>query len=216
MDNRRQMIRKTKINLTELDVFFINMDRDVDKRRQIEEMLSRLGFKSVHRVAGFEDPVKKRGVAKSHQKVMNDLKGHTKPFIVFEDDIRTHNFIENLAVPDDAHAYYLGNSYWGLYHGKGTRRVSLEQVDQDLFRIYNMLAAHAILYLNPDYVAFIAEAIKFNLYADKNQDMARANTMKFFNIYANKHPLFYQNGIHTKATLQKLPPLGSVGPEGAY
>lgn len=210
------MIHKRKINLLELDVFYINLDRDVEKRKTTEEMLERLGFKNVNRVQGFEEKIKKIGVAKSHQKVMNDLRGHKKPFIVFEDDIRTHNFIENLAVPIDADAYYLGNSKFGLYHGKGVNRVSLEQVDVDLYRIYNMLAAHAILYLNPDYVAFLAEAIKFNIYAQKNQDMARANTMKFFHVYANRHPLFYQNGINAKATLQKLPTTASIGPEGAY
>ena len=210
------MIHKTKIQLTSLDVFYINLDRDIQKRRQIEDLLSRLGFSSVHRVAGFEEPVKKIGVAKSHQKVMSDLRGHKTPFIVLEDDIRTHNFLENLAVPNDADAYYLGNSYWGLYHGRGTKRISLEQVDQDIYRIYNMLAAHAILYMNPDYVDFLAEAIKFNIYAKKNQDMARANTMKFFNIYASRNPLFYQNGVNTRATLQKLPTPNAVGPEDAY
>jgi len=84
------------------------------------------------------------------------------------------------------------------------------------FRVYNMLAAHAILYTNNDYVKFLAKATEFNISILDNQDKARAETMKYWNIYANRLPMFYQNGLHTKFTKIDLSKVVSVGPEDAY
>jgi hypothetical protein len=204
------------LNLTKIPVYYINLDKDVEKRKNIENLLKGLGFKNVNRFPGILDETKKVGVAKSHNELLKYLKNKKLPCIVFEDDINIFDFKKEIEIPANTDAYYLGNSIFGLYNGVGKRKVSVSKYDQNSHRVYNMLAAHAILYLNPDYVSFLAQATEFNLSIKTNQDKARAETMKYWNIYSSTRPMFYQNGLHEQFTKIVLPGLKFSGPEGAF
>jgi hypothetical protein len=39
-----------KINLLDIPVFYINMEKDVEKRENLESSLKKLGFKNVQRI----------------------------------------------------------------------------------------------------------------------------------------------------------------------
>lgn len=205
-----------KICLTNLTAHYINLDRDVKNSERIQHILRGLGFTSINRFAGIEEEVKKVGVAKSHNLLLKELSGEKTPFIVFEDDIRASNFEPILKVPGNADAFYLGTSAFGLYSGVGRKQISLEHYEENTYRIYNMLAAHAILYLNTEYVKFLARATEFSVYIKNNQDKARAETMKYWNVYAGQKPMFYQTGTHGPATRPDIANFRSVGPQGAY
>jgi hypothetical protein len=105
---------------------------------------------------------------------------------------------------------------WGIYDGKGHKKISLSRHSEGTYRLYNMLAAHAILYTDPEYVKFLARATEFNVYVKTNQDKARAETMKYWNIYASQTPMFYQQGKYTRFTKFSLPGPTASGPTGAY
>lgn len=209
-------MKYNKIALQDLPVFYINLDRHKEKSDSLEKLLVHHGFKDVHRFAGIEHTHKKMGVALSHLKILEELRDHNTPFLILEDDVRVYKMISELEVPDNADAFYLGHSYFGLYGSKGIRKVSAERFDNNLFKVYNMLAAHAIVYFNSEYIKFLTNAIKFNISIETNQDKSRANTMKFFNIYANRDPVFYQTGAHMKATKISFPNQFCVGPAEAY
>jgi GR25 family glycosyltransferase involved in LPS biosynthesis len=204
------------INIVNTPAYYINLDRDVEKSEKIQELLSSLGFINVIRFPGIKEDIKKVGVAKSHNALLKELSNEQTPFIVFEDDILKYKFTPNLLIPEDADAFYLGNSLFGLKNGIGQKRIIAKHYDFDIFRIYNMLAAHAILYTNNDYVRFLAKATEFNISIADNQDKARAETMKYWNIYANRLPMFYQNGVHSQFTKIDLASITSLGPEWAY
>jgi hypothetical protein len=204
------------IDLTKIPVYYINLDKDVEKRQAIESLLSELGFMYVNRFPGILDETKKVGVAQSHNQLLTYLKTKNTPFLVFEDDIDVFSFKKEIEIPADADAYYLGNSVFGLYNGIGRKKISVSKYDRNSHRIYNMLAAHAILYLNPEYVSFLAQATKFNISIKTNQDKARAETMKYWNVYASTTPAFYQKGLHEQFTKITLPGPRSSGPEGAF
>jgi hypothetical protein len=210
------MTSKIVLDLTKIPVYYINLNKDVEKKEKIESLLHELGFKNVNRFPGVLSDIKRVGVAESHNQLLNYLKTKKLPCIVFEDDISVFDFKKEIEIPVDADAYYLGNSAFGLYNGVGKRKISISKYDQNSHRVYNMLAAHAILYLNPDYVSFLAQATRFNLSIKTNQDKARAETMKYWNVYASTRPLFYQNGVHEAVTKIVLPGLKSCGPEGAF
>jgi hypothetical protein len=205
-----------QIILTDVPAYYINMDEEVQKAQRTEYLLNRFGFKNVTRFPGIKEDLKRLGVAKSHNALLKELSNEPTPFIVFEDDIAIHRFVSSIQVPTNADAFYLGNSAYGLYSGIGQKQISIENYGGDVFRIYNMLAAHAILYLNSDYVRFLAQATSFSIYAKTNQDKARAETMKYWNVYANSEPTFYQKGPHGSATRVGLSSVRSVGPEQAY
>jgi len=210
------MTAKIVLDITKLPVYYINLDKDIEKRKNIESLLHNLGFKDINRFPGFLSEIKKVGVAESHNKLLNYLKNKELPCIVLEDDIDVFDFKKEIEIPADADAYYLGNSVFGLYNGTGKRKISVAKHDQHSHRIYNMLAAHAILYLNKDYINFLEQATGFNLSIKTNQDKARAETMKYWNVYSSTRPLFYQKGVHEPLTKIVLPGLKSCGPEGAF
>ena len=206
---------KINLALNKLPAYYINLDKDTEKQENIERFLKDLGFSSVTRFPGFLEPIKKVGVAKSHQALLKELANLPTPFIVFEDDIQVGNFVNEIEVPSDADALYLGNSIFGLYGGVGKRRISVDRVDKNIFRLYNMLAAHAIVYFNTDYIKFLIQAIDFNLSIKTNQDKARAETMKYWKVYGTASPMFYQPGRHEAFTKISLPNKFCVGPRGA-
>ena len=204
------------LKILDLPVYYINLDKDIEKRESIESLLEELGFTNVNRFSAKYHSTKGLGCAMSHNRLLKDLSGEQTPFIVLEDDVIANSFKDTVNLPLDADAFYLGNSMWGIYNGKGHRRISVERYTSDVFRIYNMLAAHAILYNNPEYVKFLARATEFPIYVHTNQDKARAETMKYWNVYAGKTPLFYQDGKYEGHTKFNLPGPTAKGPSGAY
>jgi len=205
-----------KINLINTPAYYINLDGDLEKSERIEELLSNLGFKNIHRFSGIVGEPKRVGVAKSHNALLKELSEEKTPFVVFEDDILKGSFNSEILVPNNADAFYLGNSAYGLKNGVGQKRIVSKHYYEDIYRIYNMLAAHAILYLNNDYVKFLAKATEFNISIMTNQDKARAETMKYWNVYAKDKPMFYQGGMHGPPTKINISSARSVGPENAY
>ena len=210
------MQKYNKVNLLELPVYYINLNKNPEKRDAIEKMLRDLGFSNINRFEGIEHKIKRNGVALSHNALLKSLMDEGTPFIVFEDDVVLNNFVSEIMVPEDADAMYLGTSLYGLYSGKGHLRVSAEPSGEGTYRLYNMLAAHAILYLNNDYVKFLVQATRFSIRAGTNQDIARAETMKYWNVYGINKPLFSQAGSHLPFTNVSLDKATKCGIEGAY
>lgn len=206
-----------EINLYEVPIYYINLDKDVEKRERLEATLFDLGFENVHRFAGHYSKERAVGCATSHNALLNELKDMDTPFLVLEDDVQPahlKSLIKN--IPEDADALYLGNSAFGLWGPKGEKKIAAEKVNPNLYRIYNMLSAHAILYLNNDYVKFLAKATSLMVDLKDNQDKSRAQTMKYFNIYALNSPMFYQEGKHSKVTNISISQLNCVRRENLF
>jgi len=127
------------------------------------------------------------------------------PFVILENDVDIFNSDMNVFTTKDVDAIYLGVSMWGLKNGRGELgMISGDKNNGGLYRMYNMLAAHAILYINHDYAEFILGAIPVFIAMQTNQDKLRAETMKYWNIYAMNYPIFYQRGKYEKYTKFKL------------
>jgi hypothetical protein len=184
----------------------------VDKNHsRLEGALREAGFKKIKKSPGIPDRHKASGVAKAHmaalELALSECKG---PFIILEDDVQIENLPKGITLPQDADALYLGLSMWGLKNGKGHVGISGEKQNGGVYRMYNMLAAHAILYVNHDYARFILESIPIFLRMKTNQDKMRAETMKYWNVYAVKTPVFYQTGKYEKYTRFTLTEQGVV------
>lgn len=206
----------TKINLTEITVFYINMDADKAKRERLEKILSSRGFSDVRRIRGTPNRRKKVGVAYAHKKALLAGLETNKPFIILEDDVIENKFNKEIEIPSNSDAYYLGVSKWGLAGGVGKRMISVERHDTNTFRLYNMLSAHAILYLNMDYVRFLLKSVDFFIKIETNQDKGRAETMKYWNIYAAKDPLFVQDDNYYESTCFSLPGDSALPPSRVF
>ena len=189
------------INILDIPVFYINMKKDIEKRNHMERLLSEHGFKNFTRIdAVYDSKSGRRGLSKSQYLALTQIE---PPFIVMEDDCNPKYFVKAIAVPDDADAVYLGNSAWGMmdsYSGFFLRYKKVEGYG-DLYRIFNMLSSHAILYLSKEYTDACRRMTYYCAYTAKDpipMDVPFAQNQKYYNVYTPNKPLFVQKDFDGK------------------
>ena len=192
------------LDLREIPVVYINMDKDVDKRERIENHIDRLGFKTKIRVPGVvhEDGAR-AGCALAQYNALHEI---DPPFIILEDDATPFDYNPIISIPDDTDALYLGISSWGRMNSHSGPFVQwdyyFKEVDINLLRVYNMLGTHAILYLNSEYIS-VCEKIAYHQHnINEHVDIGFTDVQKYYNVYAFNQPLFYQTS--SNGTDQKL------------
>lgn len=181
-----------KLNLVDIPVFYINLDEQEEKRKATETLLKQLGFKYVQRFSAIKhEEGRIIGCARSHYEI---LRAQNPPFIILEDDCALNKeFTNNLEILDNADALYLGISHWGRYLNHSGPYVYTTKVNEDIVRIHNMLATHAILYLTESYVDICKRvAYHFGYEVENHLDIGFAEIHKFYNVYALNEPLFRQ------------------------
>ena len=192
------------LDLREIPVVYINMDKDVDKRERIENHIDRLGFKTKIRVPGVvHQDGARAGCALAQYNALHEI---DPPFIILEDDATPFDYNPIISIPDDTDALYLGISSWGRMNSHSGPFVQWEyyfkEVDINLLRVYNMLGTHAILYLNSEYIS-VCEKIAYHQHnIDEHVDIGFTDVQKYYNVYAFNQPLFYQTS--SNGTNQKL------------
>ena len=196
-----------KFKLADIPVIYINLDEQTERKKRIENSLNELGFKNIIRLSAYKDPNSKRGCAYSHALALEEIQ---PPFILLEDDCLPLNFLDEIEVPEDADAVYLGISSWGRMNSHSGPCVQWNTVDNypDLIRVHNMLGAHAILYINSDYVD-LCKRISYNGYLiSDHHDIGFAEVQRYYDIYAFDSPLFYQTS--SNGTDQKMSSYQSI------
>ena len=192
------------LDLREIPVVYINMDKDVDKRERIENHIDRLGFKTKIRVPGVvHEDVALAGCALAQYNALHEI---DPPFIILEDDATPFDYNPIISIPDDTDALYLGISSWGRMNSHSGPFVQwdyyFKEVDINLLRVYNMLGTHAILYLNSEYIS-VCEKIAYHQHnINEHVDIGFTDVQKYYNVYAFNQPLFYQTS--SNGTNQKL------------
>jgi len=180
------------IDLLNVPVYYINLDSDDEKRKSTETLLKRMGFRNVTRVSAIFHPKGRIiGCARSHYEVLKDAK---PPFIIIEDDCALNkDFINEIEIPDDADALYLGISHWGRYLNHSGPYVHYESIDDEIVRVYNMLTTHAIMYLSSTYVDICKRiSYHYGYEVEGHLDIGFAEIHKFYNVYSYDEPLFRQ------------------------
>lgn len=199
-----------KIKLIDLRAYYINLHSDKRKRAHTQKLLESLGFKAITRCPGFLQDNYMVGHGSAYRNVLISRQDKGDPFILFEDDIEVTHFDHIIEVPDDADAVYLGVSKMGMVNGKDEEELIVSKVEgyDHVYRIYNMLATHAILYLNMDYVRSAAEAGDRYLEQGLPYDLGIAENMKNWKVYALDKPMFIQYPkfrYYTDTAISKLP-----------
>lgn len=181
-----------KLNLTDIPVYYVNLKGEDVKRENTESMLKDLGFKYIHRFDAIKHEAGRIiGCARSHYEI---LKNEKPPFIILEDDCALNKeFVSEIEVPDNADALYLGISHWGRYLNHSGPYVHCTKVDDNIVRVHNMLATHAIMYLSDSYTEMCKRvAYHFGYEVENHLDIGFAEIHKFFNVYSFDEPLFRQ------------------------
>lgn len=181
-----------KIDLLDIPIYYINLEVDEEKRKSTETLLKRMGFRNVQRISAIFHPKGRIiGCARSHYEILKKAK---PPFIIIEDDCALNkDFVNEIEVPDNADAIYLGISHWGRYLNHSGPYVHYEKVDDEIVRVYNMLATHAIMYLSESYVDICKRiSYHYGYEVEGHLDIGFAEIHKFYNVYSYDEPLFRQ------------------------
>jgi hypothetical protein len=181
-----------EIVLRNIPVYYINLDEENEKRKSTESMLKCLGFINVNRVQAIKhEKGRIVGCARSHHQI---LSSYEPPFIILEDHCQLNgSFIDQISVPNDTDALYLGNSHWGRYLNHSGPFVHYEAINDNLMRVYNMLATHSILYWSREYVNFCERISHYYGYKiEDHLDIGFAEVQRYFNVLALNKPLFSQ------------------------
>lgn len=188
--------------LKNIPVIYISLKHRTYKKLVFERELRRYGFKNIIHVQGVYEGNSKIGCAKAHLTAVRKIE---PPFIVLEEDAKFEYENTTINMPSDTDALYLGVSSWGRRKEVSGPFLKYDKVDDNTYRIYNMLGTHAILYMTPRFVQASVEILKEairegshidNLYADKLQ--------RSYNVYSLNEPLFYQTSQAFEDTRKPL------------
>lgn len=186
------------VDILDTPVYYINLQKDVDKRSAMEQMLESCGFTNVRRFEAIELSDKANAISASHLGVLQLIQASGKPAIVLEDDCILEDFKSVFEIPNDADAFYMGKSTFGLGEiESGLTKYSIEynkveQIDDHLFKVNSMYATHAIIYLTKEYVDFSIRVCKLAIKLSVPHDVYLGMIQPFYNIYARKVSLFSQ------------------------
>lgn len=202
-------ISEMKINIRTLPTYYINLDNQEKRRQATEYTLNRLNFTSVTRVPGIQHDDPKVGCARSQHKVMSDSSIPT-PFLLMEDDcVFTGVNDFEYEIPDDADALFIGNSQWARYLNFSGPFLHYKKIDAKIVKVYNMLAAHAVIYFNDEFRQVCSRISKYSGYEIMDHmDIGYAEIQRYYNVYALNEPLFKQSGHNGGVTSSKITDIG--------
>jgi len=179
-----------EIDLREIPIFVINLDSQRKRLKVTTEILTRAGlsferFAGIHidDVYGTSSTGGRWGCAKSHFDLMSN---NRVPFLILEDDIElTPYWKPLLQIPADADAVYLGIT-------NTTGGACVHSYNSEWNKIEKMHSAHAILYLNQDFVEVVKEVLLQAMETSRHWDVEIGKVHNQYNIYTPIKPYFYQ------------------------
>ena len=87
----------------------------------------------------------------------------------------------------------LGISHWGRYLNHSGPYVHTDKVNDEIVRVYNMLATHAIMYISESYVDICKRiAYHYGYEVEGHIDIGFAEIHKLYNVYSFDEPLLRQ------------------------
>lgn len=197
---------KMIIKLKEIQSYYINLDEDLHKKESIINFTKYYNMVEPIRIPAIRSSLYQVGLAESYKNALILGVQTKKPFLVLEDDsYPVKNIPEEIMLPDDADAIYLGCNTWGVpqNHKMGEdatengARFSLVPGYENIFRVRNTLSSHAILYINPVLAATAAASLnKIGIDYPEHLDMQlyKDGIFEKFNVYVTG-PIFYQHDI---------------------
>jgi hypothetical protein len=182
-----------KIDLKTLKTHWINMSTQVEKHNRMLSMFNNLGMKNTEHFEGIKlDPnshIKDGSGMATHTLLTKIIKENSFPCLILEDDAKeTKCYIDTFDVPDECDALYLGISKAG---SKG-QPCQATVYNDNYFRVWNMLATHAVIYFNKNYAQKIVDNGKFLLENNIPYDIGIGDIHDEFTILTTEYPIFYQ------------------------
>lgn len=186
-----------RIDLRNTRCFWINLVEHKKNAEMMHQLLKTLKITN-HlrvpgiRVSGFEQVAYGQkvdhymGVGLAQMNAIQ-LAGQNLPCLVLEDDVQvTQDWNPILDIPDNTDAVYLGVSSAGNAYGY--------KINESYAKIFNVLGAHAILYINPRFVSDVLSVSKSCLFDNRAPfDIALSQLIVKYNVITPLRPYFFQS-----------------------
>ena len=188
----------------------INKNREL----KIKSLLDRLEYNHKQIPAVISNGF--NGNTQSTKNAIEESIKYNEPVIIFEDDANiTEHYNNEIDVPDDADAVWLGTSIYGLVNNWESMSlrdgIYLTQPKKtgeynNFYKVENMLSLHAVVFITNKYKQSMFNYLEYLINKQTAPDIITAETMKYFNIYACKKPMFFQddNAHNSSPTLTAL------------
>ena len=202
-------------SVKDMPVIFISPDHNEKYRARklkTESLLQKIGFSDItHFKSNLEYP---KCLADATIEI---LESHLddKPILVVEDDIGWTGVVD-IDIPENVDAIYLGNSIWASHPTLETNVAycQLGEYSKSQLRVFNMLGAHAVLYISRRYKEKVIYQLKNHL--QYFSDIAISRIQKDFLVLTNKIPVFFQdedvNRSITNVSFEKTNGILSIKP----
>jgi hypothetical protein len=187
------------VDIRTIDIVYLHGPHRPERKEHMEKHLNEKGLNADCHV-GISDKGVQSGVLGMIAIMRKRLEWEFKPFILLEDDCSpTEWFRYEIPLPDDADALYVGLSTYGLHpqHNFGIPQIEYTSVpgQPDLVRLLNMLSNHAIMFVSKRWTENCLACFENMLNAPdpRAYDIEQCRTMRNFNVYALRQPLFFQD-----------------------
>ena len=190
------------VDLKDVPVLWISMQNSHRKKTMMKKMFSSFGFKKVKRIEAIN--AKKHNLShhvaliKSYQRAFQHAPKDN--FIILEDDCVPRRIATKIKIPTDTDCFYLGLSKFGVGDSGGGEwgTYSVEK-ENELYRIKNMLAAHAIYYRTNAWKNACRQSLIESLENDVPLDIGYVSIQPKYKVYCGD-PIFYQSGYNYRST----------------
>ena len=184
------------INLINIKTYFIcpsHNDKYIEREKHMKLLLNNLGFTNIiHYKSGNQSyPL---CLLYAIINILNENLNN-EPILILEDDVDYTNESLSFDIPDNTDAMYLGISKAAgdYFDNINTGNAICKSINNNQVKIINMLSGHAIMYISKKYKKAITK--EFNKYINivYHTDVIMSRIQQYYNIIANKKPLFYQS-----------------------
>jgi len=186
------------IHLKELEYYYLTNNNPERKEHIIEE------FKEYELIEVNPEPnlSRNKSGASGFLKMLElgiekqENNGIFKPFVIFEDDAKKYDVWPiNLEIPDNTDILYIGLSQCGMHTHGWSNNVFYSNVNEELIKVFNMLALHGLIICSQIGVEFMKKYLTIAFENDIPWDIDIALQQKDYNMYALRKPLVYQYGL---------------------
>ncbi len=198
------------INLKKTKVYLVSPGTGKYSSRLITvfSRLVSLGFERIEFYRSVVDASGLNSLNKTNIAIFEqELKSPEEPFIIIEDDCGfTGPVPDELEIPDDCDAFYLGLAKWVYphsyetlgrgYHIRENKSEDVEDIGAGLVKLKGFTSTHAVLYFSRSYMEeFIRRMKPLTLRQDAiiSLDLVFATMQPQSKVYALKNPLCFQD-----------------------
>ena len=197
------------INLEDIDYYCLTILKNEKRRDNILKMkLKNLNF-------CYAPPKKSnyRSATTGLLKILTSIDTNNfKPFVILEDDVSLLDKLPTqINIPKNSDLVYLGISSQGWNNGFQSSNITTRliglNINNELVKIFNMLSTHAILINSKRGLNLYKRCMLESFIKNIPWDIPIVNKQKYYNVYAFKTPIFYQDWHffgHQVATKIKL------------